>query len=335
MTTTSTARPSISAPNLILVVDDVEDNLWTMQSLLARPGLAVLVATCAAGALELTDQNEVALAVLDVHTPQMNGFQLAERIRSNDRTRNVPIIFMTGNGEDQSRTFQGYAAGAVDFLIKPVDARVLESKVRVFVELAQQRRELSERNAELEHLVQLHEKMGESLRRANVKAVHESHTDVLTGISNRRHIMQLGDAAIRDRRRQSQPVSLAILDLDHFKAINDTYGHPVGDAVLIAFCTHVNQQIRTSHMLGRLGGEEFLLLMPGISADEAEVVLERVHRTMRQHTGVSYTFSAGVAQAGVGELLPALIKRADTVLYEAKRTGRERIVTSPAPLTDL
>jgi diguanylate cyclase (GGDEF)-like protein len=102
--------------------------------------------------------------------------------------------------------------------------------------------------------------------------------------------------------------------------------------VLRAFCTHVSQQIRPSHMLGRLGGEEFVLLMPGTSLADAEVVLERVRRTLQAHAGVSYTFSAGVAQAGAGELLPAVIKRADDALYEAKRTGRDCSVTSPAPL---
>lgn len=333
VTTASDAGPAASAPAPanVLVVDDVEDNLLTTQSLLARPGLAVLAASSAAGALELLGQHEVALALLDVQMPEVNGFELAERMRRNDQTRTVPIIFMTGNGGDPTRTFLGYEAGAVDFLFKPVDPRVLESKVGVFVELYRQRRELCERNAELERLLQLNETMAEALRKAHGKAVQEAHTDALTGVSNRRHIMQLGDATLSDRRRQSLPLSLAILDLDHFKAINDTHGHHIGDAVLRAFCMHVGKQIRPSHLLGRLGGEEFLLLMPGTSLADAEVVLERVRRTLRSHAGVRYTFSAGVTQAGAGELLPAVIKRADNALYEAKRTGRDCNVTSPTP----
>jgi diguanylate cyclase (GGDEF)-like protein len=105
----------------------------------------------------------------------------------------------------------------------------------------------------------------------------------------------LGDTTLSDRRRQSQPLTLAILDLDHFKAIHDTYGHDIGDTVLRAFCTHVSQQVRPSHMLGRLGGEEFL---PGTSLVDAEVVVQRVRRTLKSHAGVRYTFSAGMAQAG-------------------------------------
>jgi diguanylate cyclase (GGDEF)-like protein len=315
----------------ILIVDDEEDILLTTQSLLVRPGLSVLIARSAAQALEVLEQHEVALAILDIQMPEVNGFELAERMRRDDHTRSVPIIFMTGNSVDPSRTFLGYEAGAVDFLFKPVDARVLESKVDVFVELYRQRRQLSERNAELERLLQLNETMAEELRKAHGKAVQDAHTDGLTGVSNRRHIMELGAATLGDRRRQSQPLSLAILDLDHFKSINDTYGHPTGDAVLCAFCRHVSRRIRPSHMLGRLGGEEFLLLMPGTPLADAEVVLERVRRTLKSHAGVEYTFSAGMAQAGPNEPLPSIIKRADSALYEAKRVGRNCIVASPAP----
>lgn len=320
------------APASILVVDDVEDTLLTTQALLERPGLEVLIASSATAALELLEQHEVALALLDVQMPKINGFDLAERMRGNHRTRSVPIIFMTGNGLDPSRTFLGYEAGAVDFLTKPVEPRVLESKVGIFVELYQQRRQLRERNAELERLLKINETMAEELRKAHGQAVQEALTDALTGVPNRRHIMQLGDATLRDRRRQSQPLSLAILDLDHFKAINDTHGHHTGDAVLRAFCVHVSERMRPTHMLGRLGGEEFLLLMPGTPIADAEIVMERVRRTLQPHAGVEYTFSAGLAQAGPGELLPAAIERADEALYQAKRSGRDRSVTSPVPL---
>lgn len=331
---TSPSAASLHTPESvkILVVDDIEDNVLATQLLLARPGLVVLVACSAAGALDLLGQHEIALALLDVQMPEVNGFELAERMRGNDKTRSVPIIFITGDSSVMSRTFLGYEAGAVDFLFKPVDPRVLESKVRIFTELYQQRRELRERNAELLHLLQLNEAMTQALRKAHGQAVQEAHTDVLTGTSNRRHIMLLAEATLTDRRRQTQPLSLALLDLDHFKEINDRYGHDVGDEVLTAFCRHVSQRVRPSHMLGRLGGEEFLLLMPETSLAEAEVVLERVHRTLTSHAGIRYTFSAGIAQAHSGELLAAVMKRADDALYEAKRTGRNCSVTSPAPL---
>ena len=316
----------------VLVVDDVEENLHATRLLLARPGVFVLIASSAASALELLKQHEVALAILDVQMPEIDGFELAEHMRRDPQTCSVPIIFLTGHGAARSRTFQGYEAGAVDFLIKPIDPRVLESKVGVFVGLYKQRRELCERNAELERLLQHNQAIAEELRMAHGKAITEANTDVLTGVSNRRHVLQLAEATLADRRQQAKPLSLAICDLDHFKAINDTHGHAVGDAVLRAFCLHVTQGIRTSHTLGRIGGEEFLLLMPGTSIDEAEVVLQRLHRTLSAHDGVTFTFSAGIAQADAGEALHVVVKRADEALYAAKRAGRDCSVTSPAPL---
>ena len=328
----SVAGPHPLAPVNILVVDDMEDNLLSTRLLLARPGLSVLTANSAASALELLRQHEVALALLDVQMPDIDGFELAERMRRHAPTRSVPIIFMTGNIVDPSRSFQGYEAGAVDFLIKPVDPRVLESKVGVFVGLYRQRRELVEHNVELQRLLQLNEAPAQELRKAHGEAMEAANTDALTGVSNRRHIFQLGNAILADRRHQVQPLSLAIVDLDHFKSINDQHGHHIGDGVLRSFCAHVSQHLRPMHMLGRIGGEEFLLLMPGTSLDEAEVILDRLHRSLASHAAVSYTFSAGLAQASAGECLQAVIERADAALYGAKRAGRNCSLTSPMPL---
>lgn len=147
--------PAETAPVHVLVVDDMEDNLLSTQVLLARPGLTVLIANCGTRALELLGQHEIALTLMDVQMPNIDGFELAERMRRSDRTRNVPIIFLTGDAANSARAFRGYEAGAVDFLIKPVDPRVLESKVRVFEGLYRQRRELRDRNDELERLLQL------------------------------------------------------------------------------------------------------------------------------------------------------------------------------------
>ena len=321
-----------STPVSILLVDDSEDLLQATHDFLVQPDVIVLMANSALAAQELLGHEEVALALIDVRMPVISGYELAEWMRRHDRTRSVPIIFITGESDVLARTFIGYGAGAVDFLSKPVDAQVLQSKVQVFVELYRQRQDLRERNAELEDLVQANKTLTMSLREAHSTALQQAHTDPLTGVSNRRHIMKLAEAALIDRRRQSQPLSLAILDLDHFKAVNDTFGHRTGDAVLCAFCTHVNQQIRPPHMLGRLGGEEFLLLMPGTELADAETVLKRVHRTLEPQGAVKYTFSGGVAQAGAGEPLAAVIERADIALYEAKRIGRDRSVTSPGPL---
>ena len=152
------AMPS-PADVAVLVVDDVPQNLMAMQALLQRPGLRVLAASSGAQALELLLEHEVALALLDVQMPEMDGVALAELMRGTQRTREVPIIFLTASPTDPRRSFQGYEAGAVDFLHKPIDPQVILSKVGVFVELYQQRRELRERNEALERLLKLHETM--------------------------------------------------------------------------------------------------------------------------------------------------------------------------------
>lgn len=148
-----------SEPINLLIVDDIQENLTAMEALLREPHLNLLCASSGAQALELLLDNEVALALLDVHMPEMDGFTLAELMRGSQRTRHVPIIFLTASPSDPLRAFKGYEAGAVDFLHKPIEPRVIAGKVKVFVELYAQRRLLARRNAELERALELNETM--------------------------------------------------------------------------------------------------------------------------------------------------------------------------------
>jgi len=155
-------KGACSMPNdllKILVVDDQAPNRLAMQALLADAQLEVLVADSGPAALELLLAHDVALALLDIQMPGMDGYTLAELLRGAERTRHVPIIFLTAGNREEQRTFRGYEAGAVDFLYKPVDGFVLRSKVAVFVDLYRQRRELSLRMAEHEHLTRLNAQM--------------------------------------------------------------------------------------------------------------------------------------------------------------------------------
>ncbi|RAS21357.1 hybrid sensor histidine kinase/response regulator [Paraburkholderia bryophila] len=132
-----------NSPVNILIVDDIVHNITALEALLARPDVHVLVADSGTAALDLLLKHEVALAILDVNMPGMNGFELAALMRGSPRTSHVPIIFLTATAQDASRTFRGYEAGAVDFLYKPFDPRILQSKVDVFVQLEQQKRQLA------------------------------------------------------------------------------------------------------------------------------------------------------------------------------------------------
>ena len=149
-------EPASDAVN-VLVVDDVPQNITAVEVALARPGLRLLTASCGTDALEILLTHEVALALIDVRMPGMDGFELAELMRGVERSRSVPIIFMTAASQDPMRIFKGYEAGAVDFLHKPVDAHILRSKVDVFVELFAQRRRLSEQLVELRNALRLNE----------------------------------------------------------------------------------------------------------------------------------------------------------------------------------
>lgn len=311
----------------ILCVDDNADSLATTQLLLDRPGVEVVPAISGSAALELLQHHEFALALLDVNMPGLNGFGLAEAMRDDARTREVPIIFLTGASADAERTFRGYEAGAVDFLAKPVHPKVLESKVDAFVALYLQRQSLRHQKADCERLLRANQRMAAELERAHALAVQAAFTDELTGVSNRRHIMRLAESALDDPRRHSQPVSVAILDLDHFKKINDTRGHAVGDAVLRHFCDHAITHLRSGQSLGRLGGEEFLLLLPGAELADARTAVARVRATLEPHGDLTFTFSAGVAQARPGEALSAVMDRADQALYRAKHQGRNCTVS--------
>ncbi|MFT3859550.1 MAG: hybrid sensor histidine kinase/response regulator [Aquabacterium sp.] len=159
MSEMSSSQPLSSSSIHVLVVDDVAQNLVAMEALLRSDTVKVLTARSGNEALELLLDHDVALALLDVQMPEMDGFTLAELMRGAQRTRHVPIIFLTASPSDPVRSFQGYESGAVDFLNKPVDPLVIRSKVQVFVELYRQRQLLHARNAELERVLKLNETM--------------------------------------------------------------------------------------------------------------------------------------------------------------------------------
>jgi diguanylate cyclase (GGDEF)-like protein len=322
MSSPDPGRPSPATVH-ILHVDDNEDNLLSTKLVLDRPGIEVISAVSARAAREVLPRHDFALALVDVNMPDVNGFQLAEAMRADEHMREVPIIFITGAATDAERTFRGYETGAVDFLVKPVHPKVLESKVEAFVALYRQRKAVQDQKDHCERLLRANQRMAAELERAHQLAVQAAFTDELTGVPNRRHILKLAESALTDPRKHSQPVSFAVLDLDHFKKINDTYGHAGGDAVLRHFCEHTQAHLRSGQAMGRLGGEEFLLLLPGTELADACTALERVRHTLEPAAGIAYTFSAGVALARAGDDVDAVLERADRALYLSKERGRD------------
>jgi diguanylate cyclase len=158
----------------------------------------------------------------------------------------------------------------------------------------------------------------------------EVSTDVLTEVANRRGLMQAFDVETARLERQGGELAIGLLDIDNFKKLNDTLGHSVGDTALKTLAGHVQKQLRAVDIVARFGGEEFVVLLPGVPVDEAQGTLTRLQRTLTaslfMHDGreVFVTFSAGVTRFRPGEALEAALERADEALYEAKRTGKNR-----------
>ena len=174
---------------------------------------------------------------------------------------------------------------------------------------------------------------GRSLRQTRDQALRAAHTDDLTGISNRAHMLQQADALIA----QGQPLVLVLLDLDHFKGINDRFGHPAGDEVLHDFARQLQASTRRDDGCGRIGGEEFMMLLPGTDLPQARAVVQRLlehvraARPLAEAPAQGYTTSAGLALHRAGECTGALYRRADQALYRAKQAGRDRLVCDGAP----
>lgn len=205
------------------------------------------------------------------------------------------------------------------------DNEVIESMSLLTNELANVTREVRKKNRELEE--------------AN-RTIHElMRTDPLTGLPNRRHFNEVLDKAISQANRQQMPLSLLMTDIDKFKSINDTYGHDGGDVVLKEFAAVLRDSIRHEDTAGRYGGEEFLILLPGIEGSDAFQAAERIREAVAARDmlgdGRKVTASFGCTQFQPGEAVESFLKRVDTALYEAKGTGRNKTIAEwPQAATD-
>ena len=200
----------ISPEVRVLAVDDVPENLTALEALLAQPGLRLLKATCGTEALELLLAHDVALALVDVQMPVMNGFELAELMRGSERTRGVPIIFLTAATAEHGRVFRGYEAGAVDFLFKPFDPQLLRSKVGVFVELYRQRMLLAQQVEEHRKLLRTSELLigvlGHDLRNP-LNAIHLAGEALLRAYPQEETIVKLGSRIRSSSKRMARLIA--------------------------------------------------------------------------------------------------------------------------------
>jgi len=312
----------------ILIVDDRPENLLVLESLIDIPDVDLIRANSGPEALAKTLDYDFALVLLDVNMPDMDGYEVAELMRGNKATKNIPIIFLTAEHKEQAHIFKGYDAGAVDYLFKPLEPVILQSKVGVFLELHRQKEELDIRLQELQELQQ-------QLEESNEQLTMLSRIDGLTGLINRRHFDELFLTEWNRSKRNKTALAILLIDIDHFKAYNDFLGHLAGDDCLKLVAQSLNSTLkRIADKSARYGGEEFVILLPETDIPGANTVAEALRQNIESlqlpHPGANVhgrvTVSIGVsATIPMNEHRPEyLIHSADLALYSAKEEGRNR-----------
>jgi len=286
-------------PFRILIVDDSKAQAIHSAKVLNKAGMLTEVVNEPLEVLNVLKNYSPDLILMDMYMPGCNGMELAKVIRQHKQYINTPIIYLSGE-EDKQRQLDAMAEGGDDFLTKPVGARHLLSTVKTRVHRARQLQQLIAR-------------------------------DSLTGLLNHTHIL----GALDDNLKQASddiPVSFVMIDIDHFKNINDQHGHPVGDIVIKNLALFLKQSLRKSDPIGRYGGEEFAVILRDANTEQATMVMEKLRTNFQKliHAGnksLNVTFSCGLAQWH-GESLGDLVESADQALYRAKRGGRNQVCTA-------
>ncbi|CCH49952.1 GGDEF domain-containing response regulator [Pseudodesulfovibrio piezophilus] len=322
----------------ILIVDDRPENLLTLESLLDNPDVDVIRANSGGEALAKTLDHDFALVLLDVQMPDMDGYEVAELMRGNKNTRNIPIIFVTAKVDNMNQVFRGYESGAVDYLFKPLDAKVFQSKVGIFLDLFRQKAQLEQKTRELDAKVVELEELQQILEETNEQLRLLSAMDGLTGLLNRRRFDEILQEEWQRCLRDGCPLSLLLVDIDHFKAYNDSYGHLMGDNCLKKVSGMLaNSLQRHVDKVARYGGEEFTIVLPSTDEEGAMQVAERMRANVEE-LGIEHcdsdTCGNVTISVGVGSVMPKadgsshnLLDQADKALYKAKKEGRNRCCT--------
>ena len=251
------------------------------------------------------------LVICDLEMPRVDGFKFLQMVHTREELQDIPIIILTGSSDQQSK-IKGLDQGACDYVTKPFDAAELVARVKVHLKIKKLQDDL---NRAIEHFKGL------------------SLTDPLTSLYNRRHVTEILDKEFERAERKREVLSLVIFDIDHFKTVNDSYGHQNGDAVLVAIAEEARKGLRTYDVAARYGGEEFLLVLPGTPLAGGVVVAERLRAAVQTLSfsppmdGLSVTVSVGVATYPSPQVdsITTLFQQADYALYRAKQNGRDRV----------
>lgn len=286
--------------SVILIVDDVSSNIEVLAAVL-KDDYQIKVAQSGAKALEIVLNKPIPdLILLDVEMPDMDGFEVLKKLKNNRITQDIPVIFITSydTTEEEER---GLLKGAVDYITKPIRPVIVKARIKTHVTIKKQRDAL----------------------------VYSSSHDQLTGLYNRRHLDEEGDRKFSRAQRTQDKLSVIMLDIDHFKVVNDTYGHLSGDNVLIAISDLLSVFKRNEDFATRYGGEEFVILLDNCGIADAKEKAEnmRLKIEILRPDGIEIRASFGVAEFNKRHnSFEELLKDADSALYEAKNSGRNLVV---------
>ena len=299
----------------ILLVDDRASSFERLASFLSTEHM-VDVEQAPQEALFRVAEGSYDLAVVSLGFADYDALRLCSHIRSLERTRNLPILVIA-EPDDNARVLRGLEIGVNDYVVRPVDRNELRARARTQI----RRKRYADR---LRQNVQL--------------SLEMAVTDPLTGLHNRRYFETHAGALVEQAHQSERPLSVLVLDIDHFKAINDGFGHDAGDDVLREFALRVRKNLRGIDLPCRTGGEEFVIVLPDTEIGIAMIVAERIRRRIERDgfsirdgaRAVSVTVSIGAACLVAGDSVQTVLKRADQALYRAKHDGRNRVVMDAA-----
>ena len=286
-------------PYRVLIIDDSRAQATHTERLLNSAGIVTRTLLDPIKTMPELADFQPDLIILDMYMPGCTGTELAKVIRHNDRYVSVPIIYLSAE-DDLDKQLDAMSEGGDDFLTKPIKARHLITTVR-----------------------------NRAARARNLKA--RMIRDSLTGLYNHTHILQLLEDCSFRARRENKPLSFAMLDIDHFKKVNDSHGHPMGDRVIKSLALFLKQRLRKTDYIGRYGGEEFAVVMPDTDLAAAHGVLDEIRQRFAeihypaQPVDLFCTFSAGVVEIAEDDDALMMASQADEALYHAKKAGRNQV----------
>lgn len=290
----------------ILAIDDAKDVLALLEFELSDEGYHVIVAENGSTGLAILSHEKIDLILLDIVMPNMSGLEVLKQIKNDKALKDIPVIMLSAS-EQSDDIVLSLDLGADDFVSKPYISEVLLARIRTSLRLR-------EKNRELEQM---------------------ALTDFLTGINNRRQFYALSNAALSKNNRVQSGLTIALMDIDHFKHINDTYGHDIGDQVLVEFSKVLAGFFREYDIVGRVGGEEFCVCLPDTNVEKGFQACERFRKEFSRHPisvsvegqvfKLNVKVSIGVTESLGKSELEMLIKQADKALYMAKNKGRDNV----------